>query len=53
MDGNQKICCTVESCRFNNNDGLCTLNKIIVTPKSNCNTKKPDESMCSSYKHTL
>lgn len=51
MNGNQKICCTVESCKYNNtNEGLCTLNEIIVTPKSNCKTKKPSESKCSSYK---
>lgn len=52
MDKNQKICCTVESCKYNNNnDGLCTLNEITVTPIENCNTKQPDESMCSSYKY--
>jgi hypothetical protein len=50
MNGNQKICCTVKSCKYNNNnEGLCTLNEIIVTPKPNCNTKNSDESKCSSY----
>lgn len=51
MDGNQKICCTVESCKYNNNDGRCVLHEIIVTPIENCTTKEPDESMCSSYEY--
>jgi hypothetical protein len=51
MDGKQKINCTVESCKYNNPGGKeCTLNRIIVTPMDNCNTKNADESMCSSYK---
>ena len=51
MDGKQKINCTVESCKYNNSNGNeCTLNRIIVTPMQDCNTKKADESMCSSYK---
>lgn len=46
----QKINCTVESCKFNNyNAQECLLKQITVTPIQNCNTKKPDESMCSSY----
>lgn len=50
MEGKQKINCTVESCKYNNSNGKeCTLNKIMVTPMDNCNTKKADESMCSSY----
>lgn len=50
MDKNQKICCTVESCKYNNSaDGLCTLNEITVTPTTNCTTKQADESQCSSY----
>lgn len=50
MDFNQKINCTVGSCKYNNSDKKeCTLNHIIVTPMNNCNTKKADESMCSSY----
>lgn len=51
MDKNQKIFCTVESCKYNNNDGLCSLNEITVTPIEDCNTEQPDESMCSSYKY--
>lgn len=52
MDGKQKINCTVESCKYNNfNEKECMLDKIIVTPMENCNTKKADESMCSSYKY--
>lgn len=50
MDGNQKINCTVGSCKYNNsNNKECTLNRIMVTPMQDCNTKKADESMCSSY----
>lgn len=52
MEGNQKIHCTVESCRYNNSDKkLCELEAIQVAPVNNCNTKKPDESMCASYKY--
>lgn len=52
MDGNQKISCTVNTCKYNNHgEGLCTLNEIIVTPTRHCNTKHPDESKCSSYKY--
>lgn len=49
MNENQKISCTVESCKYNNSDGRCTLKQIMVTPIENCDTKQPDESMCSSY----
>lgn len=50
MEKNQKISCTVESCKYNDSsDGRCTLNEIIVTPTTNCSTKQPDESKCSSY----
>ncbi len=47
---NQKIKCTVDSCKFNNcNNQECILKQIMVTPMNNCKTKTPDESMCSSY----
>ena len=50
MNGNQKIHCTVETCKYNNEkNNICTLQAIQVTPKQSCSTKKPDESMCSSY----
>ena len=51
MDANQKISCTVESCKYNNNDGRCVLKEIVVTPIQDCNTKQSDESMCSSYEY--
>lgn len=52
MDGNQKINCTVSSCRFNNNHkNLCELEAIKVAPVNQVNTQKPDESMCSSYEN--
>mgnify|MGYP004469637529 CR=1 FL=1 len=52
MEGNQKISCIVESCKYNNkSEGLCTLNSIIVTPTQRCNAKQSDESKCSSYKY--
>lgn len=48
----QKINCTVESCKFNDyNTQECLLKQITVTPIQNCKTKKPDESMCSSYEN--
>ena len=50
MEEKQKINCTVESCKFNNaSREECILKQITVTPIQNCNTKKADESMCSSY----
>lgn len=50
-DNTQKISCTVESCKYNNQaDGLCTLSEIIVTPTKGCSTKQSNESKCSSYK---
>ena len=50
MEKNQKINCTVESCRYNNKSAqICNLKSIIVTPKTNTNTTNPDESECSSY----
>ncbi len=52
MEHNQKINCTVTSCKYNNKGyQQCTLEQIIVTPIIGCETKQPDESMCSSYKH--
>ena len=52
MDNNQKINCTVSSCKYNNEQRQeCKLENIIVEPVNNCETKKADESMCSSYKY--
>lgn len=52
MDTNQKINCTVESCKFNNQEKQkCELKQIIVTPTNNCNTMNCDESMCGSYEN--
>lgn len=52
MERNQKINCTVTSCKYND-DGKqeCKLEQIIVTPIIGCNTKQSDESMCSSYRN--
>ncbi|MCI8352668.1 MAG: DUF1540 domain-containing protein [Clostridia bacterium] len=52
MGENQKINCTVSSCKYNNGNAQeCTLKQIIVTPVEDCSTKNPDESMCSSYEY--
>lgn len=52
MENKQKINCTVTSCKYNENQTQeCSLEQIIVTPIENCDTKQPDESMCSSYKN--
>lgn len=51
MEKNQKINCTVKSCKYNDNEHKeCDLEAIIVTPVKKCNTSNPDESQCSSYK---
>ena len=50
MEKNQKINCTVSSCKYNNEQRQeCKLEAIIVTPVEGVNTAEPDESMCSSY----
>ena len=50
MEKNQKINCTVGSCKYNNLEKEeCILKQIIVTPMQDCHTKSADESMCSSY----
>lgn len=50
MEGKQKIYCTVETCKYNeNNQNLCKLQAINVEPIENIETKKADESMCASY----
>ena len=52
MEKNQKINCTVTSCKYNNEGTQeCKLEQIIVTPIIGCNTKQSDESMCSSYRY--
>ncbi len=52
MEKSQKINCTVESCKFNDNEHKeCDLKAIIVTPVKECNSGKPDESKCSSYEN--
>ena len=51
MEKNQKINCTVGSCKYNNYQSQeCNLEQIIVEPCSNCNSGIPaEESMCASY----
>ena len=52
MEKKQIINCKVKSCIYNNSEkGLCNLKSIIVTPKTNVNSGKTDESMCSSYEN--
>lgn len=50
-DKNQKINCTVESCKYNNCDhNVCELKQIEVQACANCSNGNPeDESMCGSY----
>ena len=52
MNNDQRINCTVKSCKYNNHaNEICELNSIIVTPKKNVNSGKSDESKCSSYEN--
>jgi len=52
MERNQKINCTVASCKYNNTENAeCILKAIHVSPMEGCETKKPDESMCASYEN--
>ena len=50
-DKNQKINCTVESCKYHNhNHNLCKLKQIEVQACTNgCTGNPEDESMCGSY----
>ena len=51
MDKNQKINCTVTSCKYNDDQKQeCQLEQIIVEPIIGCESKNPDESMCASYR---
>ena len=50
MEANQKINCTVSSCKYNNQEKeKCTLEAIKVAPIENTKTQQPDESMSESY----
>ena len=50
MEKDQKINCTVSSCKYNNHQAQkCSLQSIIVTPVEGVDTQNPVESMCSSY----
>lgn len=50
MDKNQKISCSVSSCKYNNSQKQeCKLQTIMVTPVEGVDSGNPDESMCSSY----
>ena len=52
MKREQKINCTVTSCKYNlEQEQERSLKQIVVTPIENCDTKQPDESMCSSYRN--
>lgn len=52
MDKNQKINCTVRSCKYNITDKkACSLNQISVEPIDDCETCDCDESMCGSYEY--
>ena len=50
MEKNQKINCTVSSCKYNDEQRQkCNLETIIVTPVQGGSSTEPDESQCSSY----
>ena len=51
MEKNQKICCSVTSCKYNNLENRCQLAEIQVSPIQDCDTQKADESMCASYEY--
>lgn len=51
MDKNEKICCNVTSCKYNNLENRCELTEIQVSPTKDCDTKNADESMCVSYEY--
>ena len=52
MEANQKINCTVSSCKYNNQEKeKCTLEAIQVAPMEDVDTETADESMCASYEY--
>lgn len=52
MEKNQKINCTVTSCRYNDRqDQECSLEQIIVAPVQDNHSKDITESACSSYEN--
>ena len=52
MEGNQKIQCTVDSCKYNDQEeNMCTLKKIEVKPMQDCCTEDPEETLCASYNY--
>lgn len=51
MEENQTIHCSVGSCKYNEGEKCCSLKEVKITPINDCDTQKPDESMCSSYKY--
>ena len=52
MEANQRINCTVGSCKYNDHsEQECKLDSIIVTPKQNCDPHRAKESLCRSYKN--
>ena len=52
MEPNQKINCTVSSCRYNNGEKeQCMLEAIQVAPMEDVDTETADESMCASYRY--
>ena len=50
MGNNQKIKCTVCSCKYNGiEDCHCQLDEITVKPYPDDNSRNPDETICSNY----
>ena len=47
--GNQKINCTVCSCRYHSNQNTCELQQINIKASKNCSSGKTEESECGSY----
>lgn len=52
MNSNQKIKCSVTTCKYNDyKEKMCELNQIEVKACPGCTNGKPeDESMCGNYK---
>ena len=48
----QEINCNVKSCKYHNNENqMCCLQSILVSPVKGQNIKQKDESMCASYEN--
>lgn len=50
-NNNQTIKCNVSSCKYNENDAICSLHEIKVGCMKGCHPTKIEETVCDSYEN--